>query len=73
MIRIEFFKGFLSPYISGSQRFFVFFAVSVKLIFLFVCVCVRVLLQLCVCAALYVCVVCVCRLFAMLLRSRLLC
>ena len=59
MIRIEFFKGFLSPYISGSQRFFVFFAVSVKLIF-FVCVCVCARLASIVCVRRAVCVCCLC-------------
>ena len=57
MIRIEFFKGFLSPYISGSQRFFVFFAVSVKSLF-FLCVCVRLASIVCVRRA--VCVCCLC-------------
>ena len=53
MIRIEFFKGFLSPYISGSQRFFVFFAVSVKSLF-FLCVCASCFN--CVCAPRCMCV-----------------
>ena len=54
MIRIEFFKGFLSPYISGSQRFF---AVSVKSLF---CVCVCARLASIVCVRRAVCVCCLC-------------